>query len=85
MRVGACDAVAIDLRSQRVDILGVRGKAQVFDPFRTVPAIDRPPAMGMTKRMEIESPVGAPHVESERAVEVRRPVEIGHAEDEALE
>jgi hypothetical protein len=39
----------------------------------------------MTERVEIESPVDAPHIEPERAVEVGRLVEIGHAENEALE
>jgi hypothetical protein len=85
MRVGAGNVIAIESRSQCVEILGVCGKAQVFDPLRTVSAINRPPAMRMTKRMEIESPVDAAHVESERAIEIRCLLEIGHAEDEAIE
>src|SRR5215813_5084833 len=84
MRRGCRDSSRVQSVDDRLEIIGIRGEAQVFDPFRPGAAVDRPPPMRMTERVEVDSVAGATNVEPEGVVAIDGLVEVRNAECEAV-
>ena len=71
--------------TMRVVVLGERAERDVLEPLAAVARIDRGPPVRVPERVEVEAAVDLAHVEAERAVELSRPRQVGHAEHETLQ
>src|SRR5690606_34623919 len=84
MRIDCLDANLFQMAAQRVVIVLVNAKREIFELLRLAAFEDRTPAMRMTEGIEVEPIANLPDIESEIGEILFCDSQLGNAEDETI-